>query len=263
MIVNSQEENSFYSVNFASSALAPDNSTSPVVTQPQTPVDQHVLDSSIVYFSIYQTREVIMSLTATQKTLRGLTAVAALFFISVGTMSFMSSRLATLNTSTLHTYQVICELKDTLSALLDVETGNRGYALTHKKNFLEPLEWGIKNARNHLSVLEDLLHEPGDAESFEKLRKLADEKIAFSKKVVEFADQSNQKGADFVGEGQGKQIMDRFREAAGEIASRKQQLLANKVSELAVAAADAPSSQECARVQLCNRGSAIADGGID
>lgn len=41
-----------------------------------------------------------MPLTATQKTLRGLIAVAALFCISIGTMIYMSSRLATLNAST-------------------------------------------------------------------------------------------------------------------------------------------------------------------
>ncbi|HEY9732187.1 MAG TPA: ATP-binding protein [Drouetiella sp.] len=175
-----------------------------------------------------------MPLTATQKTLRGLIAVAALFFISVGTMAYMASRLATLNASTLHTYQVICELKDCLSSLLDVETGNRGYALTLKKEFLEPLEWGVKNVHDHLDALHKLMQEPGDEASFDRLQKLAAEKIVFSRKVVELADIGRENGAKLVAEGQGKLIMDNFRAAANEIAAEKQSLLDRKVSELAV-----------------------------
>ncbi|MBS1955808.1 MAG: CHASE3 domain-containing protein [Cyanobacteria bacterium SZAS-4] len=174
-----------------------------------------------------------MSLTASQKTLRGLIAVAALFLVSIGTMSYLSSRLATLNASTLRTYQVLCELKDTLTSLLDVETGNRGYALTLRKEFLEPYRWGIKNTHDHLDALGKLLREPDDAEPYANLRKIAEEKIAYSKKVVVTADASKENGAILVGEGEGKRIMDRFRQVSNEIATRKTKLLDRRIAELA------------------------------
>lgn len=176
-----------------------------------------------------------MSLTASQKTLRGLIAVAALFFVSIGTMVYLSSKLATLNASTLRTYQVLCELKDTLNSLLDVETGNRGYALTLRKEFLEPYRWGIKNTFDHLDRLGKLLSDPDDAQPFANLRAIADEKIAYSKKVIVTANTSKENGAILVGEGEGKRIMDRFRQVSGEIAERKANLLEKKKAELATA----------------------------
>lgn len=176
-----------------------------------------------------------MSLTASQKTLRGLIAVAALFFVSIGTMVYLSSKLATLNASTLRTYQVLCELKDTLNSLLDVETGNRGYALTLRKEFLDPYKWGIKNTLDNLDRLENLLTEPDDAQPLANLREIANEKIAYSKKVVVTANTSQENGAILVGEGEGKRIMDRFRQVSGEIAERKTKLLDKKIAELATA----------------------------
>lgn len=203
-----------------------------VVTQPQTATNHGDYESRTCYLVSVRHGNP-MPLTATQKTLRGLIAVAALFFISVGTMVYMSSRLSVLNASTLHTYQVICELKDCLNSLLDVETGNRGYALTLKKEFLEPLEWGVNNVHNHLDQLHTMMHEPGDEAAFRKLEKLAAEKILFSRKVVELANSGRENGAKLVAEGHGKQIMDSFRQAANDVATEKQHLLDLKIAELA------------------------------
>lgn len=140
-----------------------------------------------------------MSLTASQKTLRGLIAVAALFFVSIGTMAYLSSKLAKVNASTLQTYQVLCELKDTINALLDVETGNRGYALTLRKEFLEPYKWGIRNTKDHLGALENLLRDPDDTEPLAQLKSIAAEKIAYAGKVTITANASKENGALLVG----------------------------------------------------------------
>ncbi len=86
---------------------------------------------------------------------------------------------------------------------------------------------------SHLNALQKLLNEPGDAELFQQLRKLADDKITFSKTVIQLADTDRANGVKYVAEGAGKRIMDRFRAVAAEIASRKTQLLEQKTSKLA------------------------------
>lgn len=177
-----------------------------------------------------------MSLSATQKTFRGLIAVAVVIFAIISSMVYNSWRMSALNASTLHTYQVICELKDTLSALQDVETGNRGYALTLMQNFLEPYENGIKSAKVHLDKLAQLLgEEPADGPALARLRQLADEKIAFSHSVIDAVMKGRSHGSDLVAQGKGKRIMDLFRAEAAVIADRKQKLLASKVASLEAA----------------------------
>jgi signal transduction histidine kinase len=175
-----------------------------------------------------------MSLTATQKTLRGLVAVAALLFLSVGTMALLSSRWSSVNKATLNTYLIINELKDSLSALQDIETGNRGYALTSKSEFLEPLVWGTKSSRLHLAALKRLSgDDPDDAQTLAHLQDLAQQKIDFSDRVVESTKAGQDKAAQVVGEGLGKRIMDKYRVQVAAMQKRKENLLNAKLSELA------------------------------
>jgi signal transduction histidine kinase len=175
-----------------------------------------------------------MSLTATQKTLRGLIAVAALLFLSVGTMAFLSSRWSSVNKATLNTYLEIAELKDSLAALQDIETGNRGYALTSKSEFLEPLVWGKQNARVHLAALKKLIgDDPDDTQTLAHLQDLEQQKIDFSDLVVESTKAGQDKAAQVVGEGLGKRIMDKYRVEVAVMQKRKENLLNAKLSELA------------------------------
>jgi signal transduction histidine kinase len=175
-----------------------------------------------------------MSLTATQKTLRGLVAVAALLFLSVGTMAVLSSRWSSVNKATLSTYLEIAELKDSLSALQDIETGNRGYALTSKSEFLEPLVWGTKSTRLHLAALKRLIgDDPDDTQTLAHLQDLAQQKIDFSDRVVEATKATQNKAAQVVGEGLGKRIMDKYRVEVAAMQRRKENLLNAKLSELA------------------------------
>ncbi len=46
------------------------------------------------------------------------------------------------NEMNIHTYEVINETKDMLASLINIETGQRGFALSGKEEFLEPYKKG-------------------------------------------------------------------------------------------------------------------------
>jgi len=55
-----------------------------------------------------------------------------------------------------HTHEVIIESERFLSAMKDVETGQRGYLLTKDRDYLEPYIFGLKNAKSTFKKLQSL-----------------------------------------------------------------------------------------------------------
>ncbi|MDT3718233.1 methyl-accepting chemotaxis protein [Pseudomonas oryzihabitans] len=55
-----------------------------------------------------------------------------------------------------HTYDVLRELDLTLQKLVDIETGMRGYVITGREEFLEPLKNGVRDFGAHVQRLADL-----------------------------------------------------------------------------------------------------------
>src|SRR5476651_266409 len=97
-----------------------------------------------------------MTLSIVQKSIRALVATGILFLMAVLAMGFLSYRLSDVDYWTIHTHKVIEELKDSLSSLQDVETGQRGYLLTHKQEFLEPYNSGIASTFTHIDEIKRL-----------------------------------------------------------------------------------------------------------
>ena len=55
-----------------------------------------------------------------------------------------------------HTHEVLNELEETLSALKDAETGERGYIITGDESYLTPYKTGIVEVQQHLDFLRSL-----------------------------------------------------------------------------------------------------------
>lgn len=119
-----------------------------------------------------------MTQTVIQKTLHGLIAAGVIFLITLGGLGFLSFRLADLDRWTIHTHQVIGELKDSLTALLDVETGDRGYILSKNTEYLAPYNRGRLEILKHVARVEELTHDNREQQQrVQKLRDLAKEKL--------------------------------------------------------------------------------------
>ncbi|WP_375446356.1 CHASE3 domain-containing protein [uncultured Fibrella sp.] len=84
-----------------------------------------------------------------------------------------------------HTFRVINTLEDVLSLAKDIETGTRGYLITHKTIFLEPCTSAASRVHPELRTLRALLDDnPAQQRSTDTLTRLINAKIAISTRQV-------------------------------------------------------------------------------
>ena len=70
-----------------------------------------------------------------------------------------------------HTYQVLLNLDEAMRALLDVETAERGYALSGMETFLEPYEKGKVDFETHFTAARELtVDNPRQQQRLQRLR---------------------------------------------------------------------------------------------
>ena len=88
---------------------------------------------------------------------------------SVSLFSSISAAIAYLNIENVRasereirrTHVVLTTLDDVMSAMLDAETGQRGYLLTGRDTYLEPYSEGVARADDELRKLEGLTRDQG------------------------------------------------------------------------------------------------------
>ncbi|WP_332860031.1 methyl-accepting chemotaxis protein [Janthinobacterium svalbardensis] len=83
-------------------------------------------------------------------------AVVALLAILVASAQANFSRLGEANGMNIHTYEVMGEANALLESLINIETGERGFALTGKDSSLEPLASGQRGFAEHLQKIRAL-----------------------------------------------------------------------------------------------------------
>ena len=83
-------------------------------------------------------------------------AVIALLAILVASAQANFSRLGEANGLNIHTYEVMGEANALLESLINIETGERGFALTGKDSSLEPLASGQRGFTEHLQKIRTL-----------------------------------------------------------------------------------------------------------
>ena len=173
-----------------------------------------------------------MTLTTSQKTIRGLIAIGALFLVAIASMGLVSYRLVDVNRWTIHTHTIIENVKDSLSALQDVETGERGYDVTGQRNFLEPYDWGRAAAMSNLDKVAELTQDnPAQQENIKKAKELAKAKMDWSAETIQKASISPnaQTLAMMI---KGKEIMDAYRHQVSLITDNEKELLNRRTAEL-------------------------------
>ena len=99
---------------------------------------------------------------------------------------FSTLRLLQLSDATARSHQSILELNGLLSDLKDVETGVRGYALTHDRRFLAPYNEGQQQLSRRIERLHDLAQSERDlAGHVLALKPFADRRTALADRVVD------------------------------------------------------------------------------
>jgi PAS domain S-box-containing protein len=126
-----------------------------------------------------------------------------------------------------HTYRVMLQGQRLLSAMQDVETGQRGYLLTDNRAYLEPYDRGKLEALAELGALRTLINDnPGQRVDLDRLAVLVDQRLKILAATVDLAKSGQrQRAIDLVREGQGKSVMDAVRGVISAVMSHEQGLL--------------------------------------
>ena len=151
------------------------------------------------------------------------------------------SKLAQANDWNIHTYEVLEEVNGMLAALVDVETGQRGFSLTGSDASLEPYHTGVKDFETHFDQARRLTSDnPAQQGRLKKVDELArqwregaiDPAIAIRRNVGD-GRQTADSVVEFELAGKGKQAMDALRVAIAEINGEERKLLAQRALEAA------------------------------
>jgi len=164
----------------------------------------------------------------------GYGAVVALLILLVSSAYTNFSRLGSANDMNVHTYQVLAEIDSVLMGLADVETGERGFALTGKEGSLEPYTNGKAAFLKHLDAARKLTAD--NPQQQERLQRLADEQKKWLDTAIDPTIALRRAGADaemgpvVAAEqaGKGKQSMDAMRKLVADIKAEEAGLLAQR-----------------------------------
>ncbi len=122
------------------------------------------------------------------------------------------------------TYMREALLADLLNAVVDAETGQRGYLLTGDPTYLEPYHLGRQRAEALMDEIERV-KEPGtELEArLPTIRSFTDEKLAeLSQSVFLFDSDGLEPALDVVEAGRGQALMDQIRDEMAEISAAKE-----------------------------------------
>ncbi len=147
-------------------------------------------------------------------------ALAVALQVSVGILSYLNT-IALLSTGSgrAQSRQRLIDLESTLSTLKDAETGQRGFLLTGKEEYLEPYHTARKDIDQRLRRLARFSRDnPEQQRRLDALQPLIALKLAELQKTIDLRrTQGAEAALRIVQTGAGKQHMDQVRRIAGEM----------------------------------------------
>ncbi len=167
----------------------------------------------------------------------GYGTVVLLLVVLVGLAYTNFKKLGKANDINVHTYQVTGEVNAALASLINIETGQRGFALTGNDASLEPYRAGKLAFVQHLDRAAALTADnPAQQERMKRLREEQQRWLSVGVDPV-IALRKEATGDDvaavvaLVKEGKGKQGMDGMRRQISEIIEVEERLLASRAKE--------------------------------
>ncbi len=126
-----------------------------------------------------------------------------------------------------HTYVVLGELRNLLSALQDAETGQRGYLLTGQESYLEPYNAAVGTAGQFIDELRRLTADnPNQQHRLDALQPLVTDKMSELRLTIDLRRNKGFEAAlEAVQSGKGKQAMDDIRRLITQMEKDEDDLL--------------------------------------
>jgi PAS domain S-box-containing protein len=160
-------------------------------------------------------------------------AIAALALLALLALLMVSreSRMARSSYAEVQrTRQTLEQVQIVFSTLLDAETGERGYVITGKEEFLEPYHAAERALERQLAHLDRQLTDPRSRQTLAELAESARRQLAFLHDVVERRrSQGQEAAADLIRQQTGKQQMDQLRGIVAALTAREKSLLGNRL----------------------------------
>jgi methyl-accepting chemotaxis protein len=158
-------------------------------------------------------------------------AVGVLALIVVSVTGLRSAASVTENDQWVsHTYQVRRELALLLTGLLDAETGQRGFVLTAREEYLEPYRSALKTVdKTHAELRQLTIDNPHQTARLDAMRPVLDTRMEVLKNLIEQRRSSTLEAtAASIGTGEGKQLMDKLRVLVNEMDEEETRLLESR-----------------------------------
>ncbi|HVI51970.1 MAG TPA: CHASE3 domain-containing protein [Candidatus Sulfotelmatobacter sp.] len=158
-------------------------------------------------------------------------AFALIVAILLGVSGVTWNSLSTLEQNsgwTVHTYQVLGELENTVKAMVNQETGVRGYLVSGDKAFLEPYLAGRSDFLDHLGKVRQLTADnPTQQDRLKALEGLSSQwqETVAAKEIALVEQGALDQARALEASGAGKQSMDGLRAKASEVSHAEELLL--------------------------------------
>src|SRR5258708_38755840 len=120
---------------------------------------------------------------------------------------------------------------DLLSAMKDAETGERGYQITGRNDYLEPYDEAVRTVPERLNWLRELtVGNPFYDARLDRLAALIDDKLDELRRTIAIRKTPDGRDAarDEILRGHGKETMDEIRSLTGELGQHEEKMLADK-----------------------------------
>ncbi|AKU94271.1 two-component sensor histidine kinase [Labilithrix luteola] len=156
---------------------------------------------------------------------------SAALVLVVATVSLLSIQASRHSLERLtHAYAVRSEIRDLRQALVDAETGQRGYILSGEAAYLAPYERGRAHFREHLAELRRL--SPRNVETLEHVEALGDLKLAELAKTISVRELAGADAAiDIVRTDRGESVMAELRSLFAAMEAQEDEVLSERAAE--------------------------------
>ncbi|MGE5658834.1 MAG: CHASE3 domain-containing protein [Actinomycetota bacterium] len=151
--------------------------------------------------------------------------------VAIGIVSkFTTNKLVESNAWVSHTYKVKGTLENITKLLVDAETGQRGFILTQRSDYLEPYNTSVANFEATFEEVNKLIQDnPEQVKRLNQVKQLARGKMAELAETIALAQQGKrQEVRALILSNKGKQIMDELRGQLAQMNQTEEQLLLDR-----------------------------------
>lgn len=158
-------------------------------------------------------------------------AIALLLIVGLGIYNFQNKQKQLESSRWVnHTNEVLYHSELLLSTVIDLETGQRGYALSGKEEFLQPYSIAEDSLAKRLQFL--LLLTKDNTRQYQRiltLEKLIQKKVALSRQAIEARKKSLEHVINLISKEEGRKNMDSIRKTIEDFQTEEKQLMHARV----------------------------------